>query len=329
MLQRIQNLSKNAGHIFIAIGGIGILGLIMLVVFWPDMPDSRDPAEAFQKLIMQQSPVGPMRHGPQLVSALKDHPNLQAQIINYLTTEEGSDARTKALWALNIGLQRAGLPGDIFDTIRALRGNETFMAGLRPIIREMMRQAEKETKETPVFRYDPIHTLEAQDVSEYTWKHESRLKWHEDGTAKGIPTIFVKGRSKSGRDVLFTIQRLSSYDEVITIACPIPNATPPKELVAYFTKDHCLLSMGDVPLKQCCWVRPVSGLKVRADVLKGKGYILTIRSKDVGLMLSRLTGAQTLWITGPINAPNRFADIFTFRVAGFANYYDVVFDRYD
>ena len=168
--------------------------------------------------------------------------------------------------------------------------------------------------------------------SKYTWKTKS--KWVA-GVA--LPSqieyaLFVIGKSRSGRDVLFTIERLAN-GERITITCPMPNVTPPKELSIYVSKDHCTPNAvgGSIPErnipKACCRIRHLQLVRVSANIVKGQGYVLHIHPRDVGQMLSYLTGAHTLWLYALEEGENWFAptkgDRFTFRVAGFAEKFDL------
>lgn len=132
---------------------------------------------------------------------------------------------------------------------------------------------------------------------------------------KLVPTIFLKGQSKSGVDVLLTIERLPN-GEVIQITCPIPDMPPIYDLFIFVSKDHCcILEYGELP-EDCCLTRVPWGADVHAQKVKGKGYIFTIAPKDVGMLLSHLTDAQTLWVK------TYSGRLFTFRVAGFSKFYD-------
>lgn len=166
--------------------------------------------------------------------------------------------------------------------------------------------------------------------SEYTWKTKSR--WVTGAAALPYQiedALFVKGRSKSGRDILFTIERLPTGDR-ITVACPIPNGTPPKVLTVHVSKDHCTPHAvgGSIPErntpKKCCRIRSWWMVHVSANIVKGKGYVLHIPPNHVGRMLSYLTGAHTLWLhTEDEGSTYTGGDRFTFRVAGFAEKFDL------
>ena len=166
-------------------------------------------------------------------------------------------------------------------------------------------------------------TRREQD-SEYTWKTLTSVLRGDEYHIP--PTLFVKGRSKSGKDILFTIERLTT-GERITITCPIPNVIPPKTLTIYACKDHCMPSEAgytpriDIP-KKCCQVRYWWMADVDADIVKGKGYVLTIQPTYLGWMVSHLTSAQTLWISTFDYKPE---ETFTFRVAGFAEKLDTLY----
>lgn len=163
--------------------------------------------------------------------------------------------------------------------------------------------------------------------SEYTWKTQTSIL--RGGEYQIPPTLFVKGRSKSGKDILFTIERLDT-GERITITCPIPNVTPPKTLTIYACKDHCIPSEAgytpkiDTP-ERCCQIRYWWMADVDADIVKGKGYVLTIQPRYVGKMLSHLTDAQTLWLSTITYDAYKPKDVFVFRVAGFAEKIDTLY----
>lgn len=163
--------------------------------------------------------------------------------------------------------------------------------------------------------------------SEYTWKTLTSVLRGDEYQIP--PTLFVKGRSRSGKDILFTIERLPT-GERITITCPIPNVTPPKTLTIYVCKDHCISSEArytpkiDIP-NRCCQIRYWWMADMDADMVKGKGYVLTVQPRYVGMMLSHLTGAQTLWLSTGSHVAYKPKDTFVFRVEGFAERFDTVY----
>ena len=129
-----------------------------------------------------------------------------------------------------------------------------------------------------------------------------------------VPTLFLKGQSLSGVDVLLVIERLPN-GEIITVTCPIPEKASPYGITIIASKDHCILKRGEVP-KTCCLTRIPWLADMHVQNIKDKGYIFTVAPKDVGMLLSHLTDAQTLWIV------TKNGELFTFRVAGFSKFYD-------
>ena len=111
-----------------------------------DYADSKikeqDPASAFRQAVRRVLP--PSEMNKDLLSALEYYPDLHIRIINYLTAEKGSRAWTLALGKLNIGLQRAGFDGKIFDSINALhhalRADSTFNEQVKLVIRNEMKR---------------------------------------------------------------------------------------------------------------------------------------------------------------------------------------------
>ena len=151
------------------------------------------------------------------------------------------------------------------------------------------------------------------NASEYGWKLETFLRG-----GKRVPTLFLKGRSLIGADILLTIECFPN-GEIIEVTCPIRNGIIPDHLAVYVSKDHCILDVGDLP-KKCCLTRTPweAGMYVRKA--GNKGYFILIDSKHVGMLLSHLTGAQTLWLVTEW-------EHFTFRVEGFAEFYDKTYNE--
>ena len=92
----------------------------------------------------------------------------------------------------------------------------------------------------------------------------------------------------------------------------------PYDLMVFVSEYYYSFGSGDLP-KGCCETRLGWIADVHVNKIKGKGYILTIAPKDVGMFLSHLTGAKTLWLTATFEEGK---ERFFFRVAGFEEIYD-------
>ena len=102
----------------------------------------QDPARAFRQAVRRVLPPSEMNEN--LLFALEYHPDLHIRIINYLTPEEGSMAWKRAVWKLQIGLQKANMDPNIFDSINALRhalrADSTFIEQVRLVILNEMKR---------------------------------------------------------------------------------------------------------------------------------------------------------------------------------------------